>query len=192
MKNIKRIIALMICMIGISGCGKATTTGKGIQSTNAVDKVIQNQISSNSIEESKEDESNLSVDNSVKNLEKQIQNMGTVDYDLTQMGTDMVYATVYQMMTSPEQYEGKTFRINGTFYASYYEVTKKYYYYCIIKDATACCAQGMEFVWGDGTHIYPDEYPKDNSDIIVEGRFETYREDGDKNLYCRLADSIIY
>ena len=118
--------------------------------------------------------------------------MGTVDYDLTQMGTDMVYATVYQMMTAPEQYEGKTFRINGTFYASYYEVTKKNYYYCIIKDATACCAQGMEFIWGDGTHIYPDEYPKDNSDITVEGRFETYREDVDKSLYCRLADSVIY
>lgn len=189
MKNIKRIAALMLCMICFAGCGRAGTTGKGIQSTNAVEKVIQNQISASDEAETKVSDSGSSWHSDNKSSS---QSMGTVDYDLTQMGTDMVYATVYQMMTAPEQYEGKTFRINGTFYASYYEVTKKNYYYCIIKDATACCAQGMEFIWGDGTHIYPDEYPKDNSDITVEGRFETYREDGDKSLYCRLADSVIY
>ena len=107
------------------------------------------------------------------------------------MSSDMVYATVYQMMVTPEEYEGKTFRIDGNFYATYYEATKKYYFYCIIQDATACCAQGMEFIWDDGSHIYPDEYPEDNAEIVVEGTFETYREDGDENLYCRLSDAIL-
>lgn len=62
----------------------------------------------------------------------------TVDYDLTQMSSDMVYATVYQMMiVTPEEHEGKTFRIDGNFYTT---ITKlqKYYFYCIIQDATAC------------------------------------------------------
>ena len=36
----------------------------------------------------------------------------------------MVYATVYQMMVTPEEYEGKTFRIDGNFYATYYEAAK--------------------------------------------------------------------
>ena len=114
---------------------------------------------------------------------------GDVDYDLTEMSSDMVYATVYQMMATPEEYEGKTFRMDGIFYASYYEATEKYYYYCIIQDATACCAQGMEFVWGDGSHKYPEEYPQEGDYVIVEGTFETYREEGDEGLYCRLADS---
>ena len=114
---------------------------------------------------------------------------GDVDYDLTEMSSDMVYATVYQMMVTPEEYEGKTFRMDGIFYASYYEATEKYYYYCIIQDATACCAQGMEFVWGDGSHKYPEEYPQEGDYVIVEGTFETYREEGDERLYCRLADS---
>ena len=42
-----------------------------------------------------------------------------VDVDLTLMGSDLVYATVYQMMSKPEEYEGKTIRIEGKYYASY-------------------------------------------------------------------------
>ncbi len=116
---------------------------------------------------------------------------GNVDYDLTEMSSDMVYATVYQMMATPEEYEGKTFRMDGLFYAGYYEATEKYYYYCIIQDATACCAQGMEFVWGDGSHRYPEEYPQDDAYVMVEGTFETYQEEGDSNLYCRLVNATL-
>jgi hypothetical protein len=116
-------------------------------------------------------------------------NISTVDYDLTVMNSDMVYATVYQMMMEPEEYEGKIFRMEGSYYTVYSENTKKYYHYCIIRDATACCAQGMEFVWDDGSHVYPDEYPEENADVIVEGTFETYTESGDSNLYCRLKNA---
>lgn len=116
-------------------------------------------------------------------------NISTVDYDLTVMNSDMVYATVYQMMMEPEEYEGKIFRMEGSYYTVYSENTKKYYHYCIIQDATACCAQGMEFVWDDGSHVYPDEYPEENADVVVEGTFETYTESGDTNLYCRLKNA---
>ena len=33
----------------------------------------------------------------------------------------------------------------------------------------ACCAQGLEFVWGDGSHKYPDEYPAEDAEIEVQG-----------------------
>ena len=58
----------------------------------------------------------------------------------------MVYATVYQMMMEPEQYEGKTIRIDGNYYISKDEATGNTYHFCVIKDALACCAQGLEFV----------------------------------------------
>ena len=61
----------------------------------------------------------------------------------------------------------------------------------MIQDATACCAQGMEFVWGDGSHVYPDEYPEEDAEVIVEGTFETYTEERDENLYCRLKDATL-
>lgn len=200
MKNLKKCIVLFLCILLITGCSnKKGTDGKGINNTNSVDKVIDNQIANedgktdtmesekalSNVESNKDTEDTISGEEDVRNTD------GTVDYDLTQMSSDMVYATVYQMMVTPEEYEGKTFRIDGNFYATYYEATKKYYFYCVIQDATACCAQGMEFVWEDGSHIYPDEYPEDNAEIVVEGTFETYKEEGNQNLYCRLSDAIL-
>lgn len=112
-----------------------------------------------------------------------------VDVDLTLMGKDLIYATVYQMMSKPEEYEGKTIRIEGKYYASYYPITDKYYNYCLIADAAACCSQGLEFELGGGA-AYPDGYPEDQSEVIVTGVFETYTEEaGQTFYYCRLRDA---
>lgn len=193
-------MVLLLCILLITGCSnKKGTNGKGVNNTNSIEKVIDNQIANEdgktetteSEKASSDVESNKGIEDTISGAENVRDTDETVDYDLTQMSSDMVYATVYQMMVTPEEYEGKTFRIDGNFYATYYEATKKYYFYCIIQDATACCAQGMEFIWDDGSHIYPDEYPEDNAEIVVEGTFETYREDGDENLYCRLSDAIL-
>lgn len=200
MKNLKKCMVLLLCILLITGCSnKKGTNGKGVNNTNSIEKVIDNQIANEdgktetteSEKASSDVESNKDIEDTISGAENVRDTDETVDYDLTQMSSDMVYATVYQMMVTPEEYEGKTFRIDGNFYATYYEATKKYYFYCIIQDATACCAQGMEFIWDDGSHIYPDEYPEDNAEIVVEGTFETYREDGDENLYCRLLDAIL-
>lgn len=48
---------------------------------------------------------------------------------------------------------------------------------------------GILFVWGDGSHKYPDEYPADQTPIIVQGTFETYQEPGDDTVYCRLTNA---
>lgn len=200
MKNLKKCMVLLLCILLITGCSnKKGTDGKGVNNTNSIEKVIDNQIANEdgktetteSEKASSDVESNKDTEDTISEAENVRDTDETVDYDLTQMSSDMVYATVYQMMVTPEEYEGKTFRIDGNFYATYYEVTKKYYFYCIIQDATACCAQGMEFVWDDGSHIYPDEYPEDNAEIVVEGTFETYKEEGDSNMYCRLSDATL-
>ena len=195
MKFLKKTIIFIFCVMLITGCGRQNKTSIAVQNTNTVDNVINEQID----EETQTTETETDSENNISATEEAASDYGLlssdeggangVDYDLTQMGSDMVYATVYQMMSSPAQYEGKTFRIEGDFYAVYYEPTAKYYFYCIIQDATACCAQGMEFVWDDGSHIYPDEYPEENATVVVEGTFETYREEGDTNLYCRLKDA---
>ena len=198
MKNLKKCMVLFLCIFLITGCSnKKGTGGKGANNTNSVDKVIDNQIANEdskteaaeSEKSSSNVESNKDTGDTISEAEDIRDTDGTVDYDLTQMSSDMVYATVYQMMVTPEEYEGKTFRIDGNFYETYYEATKKYYFYCIIQDATACCAQGMEFVWEDGSHIYPDDYPEENAEIVVEGIFETYKEKNDDTMYCRLANA---
>ncbi len=113
----------------------------------------------------------------------------TVDYDLTAMGSDMVYATVYQLMMNPKDYVGKTFKISGTYYATFYDLTQLNYHYVVIADAAACCAQGIEFVWDDGSHVYPDEYPEHGTEVEVTGVFETYFDEADMMEYCRLRDA---
>ncbi|NLG04855.1 MAG: hypothetical protein GX567_13645 [Clostridia bacterium] len=80
----------------------------------------------------------------------------------------------------------------GSYNVSYYEPTQKYYHYCIIEDATACCMQGLEFIWEDGSHNYPDEYPEISEEITVTGVFETYKEKDDPYLYCRLSNASLH
>lgn len=196
MKIIRKILPVIICVfLAIGGCGKHNNIKKWSKKEKLMDKVIKSQIASatpqsGNAEERMTDNAKLSKDISKgDNTTETKEADGKIDFDLTEMNSDMVYATVYQMMVAPDQYEGKTFRIDGTFYAAYDKKTKKHYYYCIVQDATECCAQGVEFVWGDGSHIYPDEYPAKNSEVIVDGTFETYKEKGDKKLYCRLSDA---
>ena len=107
-----------------------------------------------------------------------------VDVDLTALSGVMVYAEVYKMMVSPDDYIGKIVKIRGPYYAAYYDVTDRYYHYVIIEDATACCQQGLAFVW-DGDHTYPDDYPEENKEIEVVGVFGSYEELG--NTYYYLA-----
>ena len=192
-------IWLLAAVVLISGCGKQTDNGKGINNGKTVDKVIESQVKK---EEQKKTEESTKEDirkNDQQNTDTQTPESvqgsvnapeASVDVDLSVMDSDMIYATVYQMMSDPEQYVGKTFRIEGKFYVTYDEMTKNQYYYCVIKDATECCAQGLEFVWGDGSHIYPDEYPTDGTEVIVYGTFELYMENDSR--YCRLANADFY
>lgn len=192
-------IWLLAAVVLISGCGKRADNGKGINSGKTVDKVIENQVKKEEQKKTEESTKEDTQKNDQQNADTQTPEsvQGTVnapeaavDVDLSVMDSDMIYATVYQMMSDPEQYVGKTFRIEGKFYVTYDEMTKNQYYYCVIKDATECCAQGLEFVWGDGSHIYPDEYPTDGTEVIVDGTFELYMENDSR--YCRLANADFY
>ena len=194
MKKLIKYMVLFLCILLMTGCSnKKSVGGKNINTANSVNKINNENKDKTTDNEnlSPSDELSKETESTIKDTEDIQKTKGIVDYDLTQMSSDLVYATVYQMMVTPEEYEGKMFRIDGNFYATYYEATKKYYFYCLIQDATACCGQRMEFVWGDGTHIYPEEYPEDNAEIVVEGIFEAYREEGDGNLYCRLSDATL-
>ena len=110
----------------------------------------------------------------------------TADVDLTKMSGTMVYSEVFNMMSAPEQYKGKTVKMNGTFNVYYTEATNTYFFACIVQDATACCAQGLEFVL-KGEHIYPDDYPELGEEITVTGVFDTYMEG--EYEYCTLRDA---
>lgn len=111
---------------------------------------------------------------------------GDIDVDLTQLSSTMIYSEVYNMMMNPEDYTGKRVKMKGQFAVYEDQATDNIYFAAIIADATACCSQGIEFVW-EGDHAYPEDYPELGSEITVDGEFQTYEENG--NLYCHLIEA---
>ena len=105
------------------------------------------------------------------------------EVDLTVLSSTMVYAEVYNMLyNDPESYLGKTVRARGEF--SIYQLVvdgvlqpDPVAYACIIADAAACCAEGMEFVL-EGDLTYPDDYPELGTEITIIGEFQSYEENG--------------
>lgn len=108
------------------------------------------------------------------------------DIDLTQLSSTVVYSEVFNMVNTPENYEGETVKMQGSFAVYEDEASGKVYYACIIQDATACCAQGIEFV-PDESLRYPDDFPALGTEITVIGTFGTYYE-GDQ-MYVTLFDA---
>ena len=116
--------------------------------------------------------------------------LSKVDVDLTAMDSTMVYSTVYQMLAESDSYMGKVIKMKGTYYSAFDEKTNLRYYFIIIQDATACCQQGIEFVWDDGSHVFPDEYPEDGTEAEVTGVFGTYKDNPDDQFdYVRLNNA---
>ena len=125
----------------------------------------------------------------IKNmLFSQKRNTGIVD--LTRVSATMVYAEVFNMMVEPENYVGKTIKMNGLFYVYPDEKKGTYTFACIIMDATACCAQGIEFRLR-GEHAYPADYPEPNTNITVQGTFYTFEEDGFTHTLLIDADMTV-
>ena len=115
-------------------------------------------------------------------------NMDKIDVDLTALSSTMVYSEVYNMMTTPDDYIGKVVKMDGAFAVFHDEGSSDYYFACIVKDATACCAQGIEFLLA-GEHSYPKDYPYEGDEICVVGVYDTYK-DGD-STYCTLKNAKI-
>lgn len=111
--------------------------------------------------------------------------------DLTALSSTMVYAEVFAMMSSPEDYVGKTVKMQGIFskgqlYAAGSLNEGGTVFACVIQDATACCAQGIPFELA-GDHTYPQDYPELGDTITVVGTFEIHQQEGMQ--FCRLRDA---
>lgn len=167
----KRFIIVLSCLF-LAGCGSA---GKADNEKTVAESKIAN-------------ESNIN-ENSTEAESESVKKDGDVDYDLTVMGADMVYATVYQMMIDPKSYIGKSFKIRGNYYSSYSNDKDVYYHFCMIKDAAACCAQGLEILWADEKMNRHENCPEEDTLVTVEGVFETYEEG--PNTYGRIKDTKI-
>ncbi len=168
----KKALVLLITTLIFAGCGAQTTENKAAQtSKQTINDILAEQQAQTTTAAPKVDYPALDY---------------TAEVDLTVLNSNMVYSTVYAMVTAPQDYLGKTVKASGTFDVYTEPETGKMYYACIIADATACCSQGLEFAW-KGDHSYPADYPKVGDVITIGGEFETYQEG--QATYCRLKNA---
>lgn len=107
----------------------------------------------------------------VQNVSIPENNGSGVDVDLTDLSGNMVYAQVYDMVTSPEKYRRKTVKMRGLFATRTDEKTGELQFGCVIQDALACCAQGIQFIPAEEMR-YPDDFPAMGDEITVTGEFD--------------------
>ncbi len=107
-----------------------------------------------------------------------------VDVDLTMLSSTMVFSEVYNIMVLPQDYMGKTIRMRGITAIYTDSGTGQKYYSCIVQDATACCAQGIEFHLTDES-----QYPAEGEEVTVRGTFDTYGENGYQ--YAVLSNAVV-
>ena len=111
-----------------------------------------------------------------------------VDLDLTKMSATMIYSTIFDMLIMPEEYVDKNIKLSGWFETYTDPQTGEMYYAVVVPDATACCQQGLEFVW-KGNHAYPDDFPKPGQNITVTGIYKMIENDGVTYTYLE-ANSV--
>lgn len=111
-----------------------------------------------------------------------------IDLDLTKMSSTMIYSEVANMMLNPSAYENQVIKIAG-YFTTGEDFDGNLIFGCIIPDATACCAQGVEFILKDALS-YPQDFPEEGHIIIIQGIF-TYEKDGYAVL-LKLKDATMW
>ena len=181
----KWVMAVMtMCIFGCgSGPGVSSVRPAGIPAVSEVSP----QPSSETVTETVAD---LSSPAPSESPEEEVTENAEGILDLSVLSGTVVYAEVFHMVTEPEDYLGKTVRVKGIYLSTYSEAADKRYFSCLIPDATACCAQGVEFEPKPG-YAYPDQFPPEESVITVTGTFDTYLEEGFQYCVLRNADFTI-
>ena len=133
-----------------------------------------------------QDELNITYDKDGNFDNEEEKKEDEVDLDLLFMSSTAKYAEVYNMLLTPEEYEGKTIRIGGLF-STGEDYNGNMIFGCIVPDATACCANGIQFFW-KGEHSYPEDYPQLGDQITVQGTFGYDKTDDYLMIYLDEAD----
>lgn len=201
-----KFFIIFIIFVAIAGCGKKRqnknqmfSTTKSVKDTieeemkkeeEKKEKAENEKALKNDFQATEEDVKEINEDKNEKN--KKSENVGgenqkDIDYDLTEMNSDMIYATVFMVVQDPESYAGKTFKIYGNSYTFPTTEGKSMTHYCLIKDALACCAQGLEFISSNSDEKYPD----DGDEIVVTGTLESYTVEDIPMPLCRLVNAKI-
>ena len=198
MKKWTRIFLIMILTVMAIGCIKGGTAQTESIDTNSEQAPAE--ISSDGNEEDSKEEAltdapedveepaNTADENTDNGEVETSEGSDDVDVDLTAISGILVYSEVYNMMSTPENYMGKKIKMEGIYTIYFNDSYSVRYDACIVQDATACCATGIEFELSDELK-FPEDYPEEGDIITVEGIFDTYDEGS--YTYCTLRNASL-
>ena len=169
MNTMRKMLAACVAICMLSGCGAAHEP----EMETTLPAVTETQTEAPPIQTTTETTTAIPKD------------LPPVDVDLTQLPQNLMYSQAYEIIYNTEQYIGKTIRICGPYNAYTDPETNEVHRACLIRDATACCTQGMEFELADQTQPLPEA----EEEFIVSGVFDTYMTG--PFLYCVLRDAKI-
>ena len=163
MKKRNYMILGVMAVVSLTGCSTPDTSQTLPERLNEIWQSQQSQGESSQVETQE-------VQTSQQTAE------GNFDYDLTQLSSTVVYSQITDMTMVPEEYVGKTIKMEGRFEIYGDPNAENPYLGCIVNDATACCSVGLRFVLtGDYTSA---DFPENGSDIVITGVFQTYEYQG--------------
>lgn len=115
-----------------------------------------------------------------------------IDYDLSEMNFTMISSFFFQMLIESEQYENKTFKIKGKFqsFDNEEDPTALPYFSVIMNDVTMCCQEGIDFVW-QGEHNWPADYPQQDQEITIIGKYIVTETEGITYSYILASDILL-
>ena len=115
-----------------------------------------------------------------------------VDYDLSDMNFTMISSFFFQMLIESEKYENKTFKIKGNFqtFENEEDPAALPYFSVIMNDVTMCCQEGIDFVW-EGNHSWPADYPEQDQEITIIGKYIVTETDGMTYNYILASDILL-
>ncbi len=183
MKRYIYTLNLLIILFVLTACGSSTgSTAKRTTTSKSVDDVLNEQMAKADNSSSEDLSSEISEDNTVESV-AEITSHDDIYVDLTLLSSTLIYSEVYNMMCAPDEYIGKKIRIKGNTAIFHDDYDGNDYYACIIKDATACCSQGIEFQLKEG------EYPTEDEGITVTGVYSSYDING--QTFYTLKDAVL-
>ena len=107
------------------------------------------------------------------------------DVDLCTDNSVNNYNTLLKILISPDDYNGKTVKMHGTFSIS--KNRGKNYYICTLSSGNGPNSQSLEFTLSKD-YKYPDDFPAVDEEITIFGKLHTLNEG--ENKYCQIKDAV--
>jgi ABC-type glycerol-3-phosphate transport system substrate-binding protein len=114
----------------------------------------------------------------------------TLTLDLTAFTPTEASEVAHKISECPGEYLGTRIKVRGVYEAAENYNTGDYIHAVTVTNQVQCCPAVLEFIW-NGEHSYPEDYPKEFSEIEIEGVMKRYREAGETFFYLAVDDITV-